>query len=215
MRFRELKKLIERLTTPGVSLAQVQAAISSGLIVLPDTPGSLVGSYDWVSNGDENGIFFALGALDGSWSNPADGGVVVPSESSYLVPWNPPPTAVYLTDRNSAVNIFHSAGVGDSWVQWDFGTAHAVSLREYTVRNRWDSGLYWPTHWKLQGSNNGTDWTDIDEEAAPGYTAVDQWKHFTVDTPDAGPYRYIRLHDTTDAYLTLSEVELYGDLVTV
>jgi hypothetical protein len=93
---------------------------------------------------------------------------------------------------------------------WDF-IGRRVKVREYTVKNRWDSTLAWPSALTLQGSNDGVAWTDLDA-ASPGYTAVDQWKHFTCDNVPADPFRYVRLLDTADTYLVLGEVELYGDL---
>jgi hypothetical protein len=179
-------------------------------------------AHNWTANGDTGGIFYALGTNESAdaFSNPAVAGRVVATESGIFTPWDPPPHATYLTDRDSTVNIFHSSAAGDHWARWDFGTARSVSLREYTVRSRWDSnqvaggGPGHPTAWQLQGSNDGSTWDVIDVVAAAGFTALDQWKHFTCDNPDLGPYRYIRLLDSADTYLILGEVELYGDLYT-
>jgi hypothetical protein len=192
----------------------VQGALNSGDIVVPGSAPSFV-AHDYVSDGDTNGIFYALGAEGGSFLNPArSGGPVVASESGILAPWEPPPHATYLTDRDSTVNIFHSSAAGANWAMWDFGTGHSVKVREYTVKSRWDSSVAWPSHWKLQGSHDSVAWTDLDEVASPGFTALDQWRHFACDNVPADTFRYIRLIDTTDTYLVLGEVELYGDLYT-
>jgi hypothetical protein len=196
----------------SVGIPEVQTALDAGTLVVPGGGSSGPVAHDYVSNGDANGIFYALGTLGGgAFSNPAEGsGPVVATESGILVPWNPPPHATYLTDRDSTVNIFHSAGGGNGWAQWDF-IGRKVKVREYTVRSRWDSGIALPTAFQLQGSNNGSDWTVLDD-ASPGFTTTDQWRHFTCDTVPTDPFRYIRLIDYTDDAFVLGEVELYGDL---
>jgi hypothetical protein len=98
---------------------------------------------------------------------------------------------------------------------WDFGAARSVSLREYTVKSRWDSNSGLPADsLAAAGKQRRPTWDVLDDGAAPGFTATDQWRHFTCDSPDLGPYRYVRLIDYADAYLVLGEVELYGDLYT-
>jgi hypothetical protein len=194
------------------ALPDVQSALTNGALTVPASPPGIV-AHDYVSNGDTNGIFYALGTLGGPFSNPAVDGPVVVTESSILVPWDPPPHATYLTDRDSTVNIFQTAGPAVGWAMWDFGTARAVKLRDYTVRSRWDANTLHPTAFQLQGSNDGATW-DVLDDASPGFTGVDQWRHFACDVVPDNPYRYIRLIDYADGYLILGEVELYGDLYT-
>jgi hypothetical protein len=196
----------------GASIPDVQTALDSGTLVVPGGGSSGPVAHDYVSDGDANGIFYALGTLSGDFTNPAEDGVVVASESGILTPWNPPPHATYLTDRDSSVNIFHTPGPAVGWVLWDF-IGRRVKVREYTVRSRWDSNTLHPTAWQLQGSNDGATW-DVLDDGAPGFTTTDQWRHFTCDSVPTDPYRYVRLIDYTDSYLVLGEVELYGDLYT-
>jgi hypothetical protein len=170
-------------------------------------------THDYASDGDANGIFYALGleAGGGSFVNPApaDGsGPVLSSENAVL---GSDAKAENLTDRTVGT-LFHSGGNGNNWALWDFGAARSVSLRDYTVKSRYNSGLTWPTAWQLQASNDNATWDVLDDVTAPGWTAVDQWRHFVVDSPDLGPYRYVRIIDYADAYLVMGEVELYGDL---
>jgi hypothetical protein len=198
----------------AATIPAVQTALDAGTLVVPGGGSSGAVAHDYVSNGDTNGIFYALGTLGGgSFQNPArSGGPVAVSYSSILVPWNPPPTPDYLTDRDSTVNIFHTGGPAVGWVMWDF-IGRRVKVRDYTLRSRWDSNTLHPTALQLQGSNDGdTEWTVLDD-AAPGFTAADQWRHFTCDSVPTDPFRYLRLIDYADANLVLGEVELYGDLV--
>jgi hypothetical protein len=193
------------------TIPDVQTALDTGTLVAPGGSSGPV-AHDYVSNGDANGIFYALGTLGGgSFQNPVrSGGPVVATPASTLTPWNPPPTPDYLTDRDSTVNIFHTAGPAVGWVLWDF-VGRRVKLRDYTVRSRWDSNSLHPTAFQLQGSNDGSSW-DVLDDGAPGFTTVDQWRHFTCDSVPTDPYRYVRLIDYADSYLVLGEVELYGDL---
>jgi hypothetical protein len=138
----------------------------------------------------------------------------VATESGVFTPWSPSPTALYLTDRDSTVNVFLSVPDGEgNWVMWDFGATHSVKLREYTVKSRWDQNVWMPTAWQLQGSTDGVTWDALDVVSAAPFSGMDQWQHFNCDNPDMGPYRYIRILDTADAHLALGEVELYGDLI--
>jgi hypothetical protein len=196
------------------SVPDVQNALTNGVLTVPAAPPEIV-ARDFVSLGDTNGIFYYLGTngLSQAFSNPY-GVSVTATDSGEFSPWNPTPTPEYLTDRDSTVNIFHSSAHGGvNWVMWDFGTAHAVKLRDYTVKNRWDQGLYFPTRFVLEGSHDGSAWDAIDDSTV-NYTTLDQWARPAVDHPDLGPYRYIRLSDPNDVYLVLGEVELYGDLYT-
>jgi hypothetical protein len=178
---------------------------------------SPAGGHDWISNGDTNGIFYALGQSfgGGTFANPAGpGGPVTVTESGIFAPWDPPPHGTYLTDRDSTVNVMLTIPDGEgNWVMWDFGPTNSVRLREYTVRSRWDQNVWMPTAWLLEGSNDGSTWAALDAVTAAPFSAMDQWQHFNVDNANMGPYRYIRILDTADAHLALGEVELYGDLV--
>jgi hypothetical protein len=175
--------------------------------------GGVTTALDFVSLGDANGIFYFLGTngLSQAFSNPVPG-VVAVSDSGVFSPWNPTPTPVYLTDRDSTVNIFHSSADTPHWILWDFGTGAQVKIRDYTVKNRWDQGVYFPTRFILEGSHDGAAW-DLIDDSTVNYTLLDQWARPALDHPNLGPYRYIRLSDPGDPYLVLGEVEFYGDLV--
>jgi hypothetical protein len=195
-----------------VGIPEVQTALDNGTLVVPAGGSPDFVAHDYVSNGDDNGIFYALGveAGGGSFINPApaDGsGPVLSSDSGAL---GPDAHAEKATDRASDT-LYHGPGGGNNWALWDFG-ARPVKVREYTVKSRFNSTLTWPTGWQLQASNNNADWDVLDVVSGPGFTAVDQWQHFVVDAHAADAYRWVRLIDYVDNYFTLGEVELYGDL---
>lgn len=99
------------------------------------------------------------------------------------------------------------------WIKYDFGEdGHYITNYDITP---WENSWY-PTDWQLQGSDNNTDWTDVDTEA--NSTALQgqggQTINFTIDTP--GSYRYYRLYltecqNSSTAYCELLEMELYEE----
>ena len=71
-------------------------------------------------------------------------------------------------------------------LEYEIGSAFSAPTAPHTV----DSVA--PTAWKLQGSNDGTDWTDLDERVNENTGWVlQQTKRFTVQTP--GFYRMYRI----------------------
>jgi hypothetical protein len=194
-----------------IGIPDVQTALDAGTLVVPGG-GSGPVAHDYVSNGDANGIFYALGveAGGGSFVNPAPADGTGPVFSSDNAALGSDAHAEKLTDRTVETR-YHSIGNGNNWALWDFG-GRRVALRDYTVKSRYDSSLTWPTGWQLQASNDNAEWDVLDIVSAPGFTAVDQWQHYSVDAHAADAYRWVRLIDYADSYFCIGEVELYGDL---
>jgi hypothetical protein len=71
-------------------------------------------AHNWTANGDTGGIFYALGTNESAdaFSNPAVAGRVVATESGIFTPWDPPPHATYLTDRDSTPRRRATTGRG-------------------------------------------------------------------------------------------------------
>lgn len=87
------------------------------------------------------------------------------------------------------------AANGGAWFQLQFPTAVAVGAYTFTSAN--DANTRDPKDWKLQGSNNGTTWTDIDTRAGEMFANRFQTKRYEVPgTPQA--YTYYRIFMTAN-----------------
>jgi hypothetical protein len=97
------------------------------------------------------------------------------------------------------------------WVAVQF--AQPVSLTHFTVTSGNDTPGRDPTNWAIQGSNDGTVYTDIyhfNDPTVPWTERVQVIK-FTLPAPSPA-YRYIRFiaYETPDTLYQVSEVEYYG-----
>lgn len=100
------------------------------------------------------------------------------------------------------------------WLQYQFASAKTIArykLRPWFI----DSGVNrCPTAWTLQGSNNGTDWTELDVRS--GVTDWDWYGNVvdhTYDIASPGSYLYYRLNMTAnngDQYTGVEELLLYS-----
>lgn len=88
--------------------------------------------------------------------------------------------------------------------------AAAKVIAGYSIRARNDSYLIdSPKSWKFEGSNNGTDWTDLDTRSGVTSWSMNERKEFAISSPAA--YLYYRLNISSNQSGTdtsVSEVEL-------
>ena len=78
----------------------------------------------------------------------------------------------------STVWCTYSAAVGD-WLCWEYkGADGKVLLRRYSIAKAWGNSDC-PTGWKIQGSNDGSDWIDIDEQTNQSFPNNDA-KEYTI-----------------------------------
>lgn len=166
-----------------------------------------------------NGVFDYLGEHGGvtAWSNPVTNGQVVASASS-LYPHPDLPlngNVIRATDQASTTFETDAGGAGQ-WIRWDFGGGRTVTVDSYMFRSR-DDGFnsFHPRNWALQGSNDGSTWTNLREHINDStITAAGTWYTFAVT--GAAAWRYIRFYQTANSnnvsgnYLVFSEIELYG-----
>lgn len=75
------------------------------------------------------------------------------------------------------------------WAQLSFETAKIVGA--YTMTSANDAEARDPKNWRLQGSNDGTNWTDLDVQTDILFTAYKQTKRFEFDNNT--PYKHYRL----------------------
>ena len=89
---------------------------------------------------------------------------------------------------------------------------------QYLVRGAYyahvGSGTASPKNWKMQGSDNASDWTDLDTVTNETGWGDQEERVFTMD--DTGEYQYYRLNCTLNNgnthYVCLSEIELREEL---
>ena len=98
------------------------------------------------------------------------------------------------------------------WYRYE-STLPAV-LQYYTITSANDSRERDPKSWKLQGSNNGTNWTDLDTRSNIAFNARYQTQRFDI-SGNSTAYKYFRLYITeryanTDAGFQIAEWQLYG-----
>jgi len=106
-------------------------------------------------------------------------------------------------DGNVTGSYWYTRTTGDQWVQ--------VQLSEpiFVSGFRWYIGSsYRPNGFILQGSNNGTDWDNIQSENSPNATG---WHEFSFGIPEVA-YQYYRWTVTSrhSSYLYIYEIELRG-----
>jgi hypothetical protein len=99
---------------------------------------------------------------------------------------------------------------GDLWLQYQ--SPLPVSLKGYAIVSADNAPEQDPKAWKLQASNNGTDWTDLDNRPAQAFDSRHQKKAYDISTSDT--YTFFRLsvierNGNTDGF-QLSEWQLYG-----
>lgn len=111
---------------------------------------------------------------------------------------------------NAASPYWSTQPVGTlpQWVRYDFGNGNPKTAVEYTVRIRNVDANSKPTAWKLQGSNNGTAWTDLDTVSGETW-ANDGPKTYTIDASEAyTSYRLLITATSGGVYVSLREWEL-------
>lgn len=85
----------------------------------------------------------------------------------------------------------YSAAVGD-WLCWEYkGTEGSVLLRRYSIAKGSGNGDC-PTGWKIQGSNDGSTWVDLDEQTGQGFPDNNA-KEYTIPN-NSTPYKFHRFY---------------------
>jgi hypothetical protein len=171
-------------------------------------------TFSYVANGDQNGILYYLASTQAAenwcngWVHPHATGQVTVSASSIN-------TGNVSMLVNRAQNVFSTNNSAGSWVQLDFGASRTVRVDAYQLRN-YNGGSNLLRNWKIQGSNNGSTWTDLDARTSDAtFTTSSQWGYWTANQGNTSYWRYIRLLSTgvdsgSANYISLGQIELYG-----
>jgi hypothetical protein len=79
------------------------------------------------------------------------------------------------------------------WIKIKYPSQQVI--KSYVIRARENASPRWPTAWKLQGSNNDSEWTDIGTEQTQTEWVPNQNKSFDLST-NTTAYQYYRLRIT-------------------
>ena len=171
-----------------------------------------------MSDFDTNGLlhWIATGGGQRAWSNPHTQGLVKVTASSY---YSGSGHATYgeqhFVNREASATFFQSTQVPNSWVMVDLGAANAVRPSRYTLRTvgAYDSNHL--RHWRLEGSEDGQQWTALrshaNDSALTGANGTASW---AVEGA-ARAFRYLRVLMTGKCssnydHLHVNGLEVYG-----
>jgi hypothetical protein len=207
-------------TNVGPTLNKVYAgcggAGSRAVAELADQMGVPYGvHFTYASDFDGKGAVHWIGCDEGrtGWTNPAEAGRMT-------VTWS----SDYKGKASDAVgNVGTDSYTSDrsgSWWQFDL-KSYAVAPTKYSLRLGRDDSSYSIRTWTLQGSNDGSTWTDLRVHVKDdGINASYGTKTWSLDSATSY-YRYFRIimkgpnkrgHDGGKHRLALSGFEIYGTL---
>lgn len=165
------------------------------------------GTYTYVSNGDTNGIFYALGNYigGGTWTNPYLAGLIGLDFNSGIS------VGTYDLVVDRATSDVASNNTANSALRVDLGAGRSLQVSAYSFRARSSSGAL-PTAWVLQGSRDKVNWTTLDAQTGLSFT-TNQWLSNNVISSVG--YRYLQIKMTAiDSsgfnFFTIGELEFYG-----
>ena len=100
----------------------------------------------------------------------------------------PNEAAAFAADANASTKWLAFARTG--WIQYQLTAAQPMA--KYTLTSGGDAEARDPKNFRVQGSNNGTDWTTVDERSGEMFTGRGQTRTFELAAP-SDPYLYYRL----------------------
>ena len=173
-------------------------------------PADHYGSSNIPRTPNDFDIFYKLGTLsiDGStpvsWVNPVTRGKVIASASHNSA------NAIKCFSNNNYYNSWDAFPSQPNWIRFQFSDGAKIDVKRYGINTRnWNNSM---PSWTLQGSNNGTDWTNIHSGTGLG-TLFDRGDWYTspaITAPDS--YNYFRIY-TTNSNVTIEEILLWGDYI--
>lgn len=107
----------------------------------------------------------------------------------------------------------------NNWICFDFKDKR-INLTNYQIKSiPYSSNSNHLKTWKVEGSNDNSSWTKLDEQSNCNYLNGNGNSHlFTVSNPNSMEFRYIRICNTgpdacNSQFLMLGSVEFYGNLI--
>ena len=116
-------------------------------------------------------------------------------------------TAYLAFDNNTSTSWFAS-GHSNVAVQFKFNTARKVTY--FDIHPAYESSYLRVKNFKLQGSNNGSTWTDLYSGSFSSNTNVGK-KTYNISNPQSFTYYRLLVVDTHENVLAgITELQLYG-----
>lgn len=176
----------------------------------------------YMYDGDHNGVCWHVGTRYGSqkWVNPAVAGLLAVRASSPVARGTDPRallSGAFLRINFAGPRREGEAGMA-SWWALDLGAGHALECNFYTLRA--DGSYDFLRNWALQGSHDGTEWTDLRRhEGDRTFKLPGQYASWPVAGAAATvAYRHFRVYLLAPNYeatnphrVCLSYIELYGN----
>jgi hypothetical protein len=128
------------------------------------------------------------------------------SASSELLPTYPAWKAMNDTNENVFMSWVSAENVGfPQWLQYQFPSGKIITSYSITSRNY--TYIFPPKSWVLQGSPNGSSWTDLDTRSGQSFA---QNEKKTYPFSNTNSYAYYRLYITagSDSTVSIGEWEL-------
>jgi hypothetical protein len=204
--------LVQEATT--FAIKALKASTLKQYIGIAATPGTGSTTYQstYVSDGDDNGVFYSLGTQKKTvaWQNPQSRQIVLTASSI----GDGGVESLVNRDESS----FFTGNVSDSWITIDFLPGNKFKPNFYSIKTRNTSSGFYPRTWQLEGSNNNTTWIVLDNQVNnSSLINNNQWLSLVVI--NSAFYQYIRLtnrglNSSGFNHLVLGEIELYGDYAT-
>ena len=128
-----------------------------------------------------------------------------PSASTTNSPSNEQPRHAFDNTSNTKWLIFDN----DGWLQYRLPEPFVATRYEVASAN--DFPERDPYNWVLQGSNNGSSFTNIDYVNGTDFSSRQQYKTYYVDSPGSYQYYRLRIDSNSGGVETqLSEFQLFG-----
>ncbi len=126
-------------------------------------------------------------------------------------------------DDSVSTKWYTGSGIAPYLIQYDFDGTDLYEVTSYTITSANDDYGRDPHVWQLLGSNNGIDWTVLDDRTAAEAPVTDGWwttiqRHTTrqfvpESTGTFNIYRFQFTQTEGTTQLQLSEIELIGAVV--
>ena len=176
--------------------------------------------FQFESNFDTNGVLYHIGTAGGTlfYQNPHTAGDVVVSWSSV----GEGSVDHFVQHRHASPVASYTNNVVNSWMQVDLGPDRSLRPTHYCLRHDATNG-HAPMNWRLEGSNDGTNWTTLSNHTNDQSMLQNQRMseaNFTLANVNER-YRWFRIfqhgpnasrRESENSHLMCAGIELYGDL---
>jgi len=116
-------------------------------------------------------------------------------------------------DTDAGTKWFNGNGGTTGWIMYDFGSGNNQTIKGYSITSASDVPGRDPKTWTLQGSNDGSTFTNLDSQSGQTFTYRQQTNTYSIGSP--GSYRYYRLNVTANngdaSGLQMAELALCTD----